>query len=101
MSIEALDFDWLFQNDNCKTLLEVLANDANSIVLTRHSIKVFVELMWEYYQPAIMKYMFLPYIIYLVIINYNAGHLIGSYLELIEKQNEKGYVDNQAEDNLR
>lgn len=49
VSIEALDFDWLFENDNAKTLLDLLANDANSIVLTRHSIKVFVELMWEYY----------------------------------------------------
>jgi len=49
VSIEALDFDWLFVNDNCKTMLEILANDANSMVLTRHSIKIFVELMWEYY----------------------------------------------------
>jgi len=48
-----------------------------------------------------MKYMFFPYLLYLAIICYNAGHLIGAYLELIEKQNEKGYVEDKAEDHLR
>ena len=37
--------------------------------------------MWEHYQPAIAKYMFLPYCLYLIIINYISGSLIGNYLE--------------------
>ena len=29
VTVEALDFDWVFENDNAKTLLSVLANDAS------------------------------------------------------------------------
>lgn len=81
VTVEALDFDWLFENENAKTLLQLLASDANSSTLTRKSIKIFIELMWEHYQPAISKYMFFPYCIYLCIINYNSGALMGDYLD--------------------
>jgi hypothetical protein len=37
-----------------------------------------------------MKYMFFPYVLYLLIINYNAAVLVGNYLELLNKQNSNG-----------
>ena len=50
VTIEALDFDWLFENDNAKTLLDILGGeDVNREVLTEKSIKIFVEKMWEFY----------------------------------------------------
>ena len=100
VTIEALDFDWLFINDNCKNLLEVLSSDANCEVLTRRSIKIFIQLMWDHYQPAITKYMFFPYCIYLIIINYVSGVLIGNYLEMIDKQAGKAYQKNFTKDDI-
>ena len=46
-----------------------------------------------------MKKMLLPYIIYLIIINYVSGVLIGNYLEMIDKQADVHYHKNfsQAE----
>ena len=49
VKVEALDFDWLFDGDNAKTLLRVLANDANDFALTQRSIKMFIELMWSHF----------------------------------------------------
>jgi hypothetical protein len=34
VKVQALDMDWLFENDNAKILIALLANDANSAVLT-------------------------------------------------------------------
>jgi len=42
VTVEALDFDWVFENDNAKTLLAVLANDASDLALTRRSIRIFI-----------------------------------------------------------
>ena len=42
VTVEALEFDWVFENDNAKTLLSVLANDASDRALTRRSIRTFI-----------------------------------------------------------
>jgi len=62
--VRVLDFDFLFQNENSNSMITVLSK-ANSKVLTRKSIKAFVKLMWQEYQPAIIRKVFLPYLIYL------------------------------------
>jgi hypothetical protein len=49
VQISALDFDWIFQENNASTLLSLLANDANNEVLTKRSIKIFIDLMWGHY----------------------------------------------------
>ena len=62
--IRVLDFDFLFQNENSNSMITVLSK-ANSKVLTRKSIKAFVKLMWQEYQPAIIRKVFTPYLLYL------------------------------------
>jgi len=44
-----LDFDWLFQNNNSKSLIGMLADHSNTRVYTRNSIKAFITLMWKEY----------------------------------------------------
>jgi len=63
--VRVLDFDFLFQNENSNSMITVLSQ-ANSKVLTRKSIKAFVKLMWQEYQPAIIRKVFSPYLIYLL-----------------------------------
>lgn len=40
--IEAMDMDWLFQHDNSKLLINMLAEDAELAALTRKPIKIFI-----------------------------------------------------------
>lgn len=70
VKVQALDMDWLFENDNAKILIELLANDANSAVLTEKTISTFIQLMWAKYQPAIIRRVFIPYLVYLGIVCY-------------------------------
>lgn len=49
VQIEALDFDWIFHGDNAKVLLSLLSSSANTKVLTRKTIKTFIDLMWAHY----------------------------------------------------
>ena len=44
VQIEALDLDWIFSGDNAKTLLKILASDANNASLTKKTIKIFIDL---------------------------------------------------------
>jgi len=42
--------DWLFENDNAKTIMSALASeDSNAKVLTMDAITVFLDLAWEVY----------------------------------------------------
>jgi hypothetical protein len=60
----------------------LLATEANNEVLTKKSIKTFVDLLWKHYQPKIIKFIFFPYLIYLWSVSCLSGHLVGPYLQL-------------------
>ena len=83
VQIEALDLDWIFQGDNAKTLLKILASDANNAALTKKTIKIFVDLMWSKYQQAIIRYIFIPYIAYLVCLSQLAGSVAGEFVDIL------------------
>jgi hypothetical protein len=80
VQIEALDMDWIFNGDNANMLLEALANDANSAVLTKKSIRIFIDLMWGEYQGAIIKHIFVPYVVYLCALSQLAGYVSGEFI---------------------
>ena len=47
VSVEALDQDWLFVNNNGKRLIDLLVADNTNInVLGMKSVKVFIDLLW-------------------------------------------------------
>jgi hypothetical protein len=47
VSVEACEFDWLFEGDNVETLITILVKSANPEVLTTQTIKMFIEYMWD------------------------------------------------------
>jgi len=50
VSIEALEFDWVFVNNNAEHLMRILdANKNNMQVLTTKPIKMFIDFMWSHY----------------------------------------------------
>lgn len=90
VTVEALDFDWIFECENAKTLLAILANDASDLALTRRSIRIFIQLMWSKYQSKIIYYIFYPYCLYLFIICFLSGHLVGRFLDSLSAKDDLG-----------
>jgi hypothetical protein len=94
VGVKALDLDWIFVGDNAKNLLSLLASDADPAILSKKSMRIFIEVMWEYYQKAIIIYIFLPYILYLSLLSYLGGNLVGPFINSF-------YDDLTDEDNYR
>lgn len=80
VQIEAIDFDWIFYGENAERLIGMLAEDASDAVFTKKSIRMFISIMWENYQGAIIKNIFLPYTLYLCLLSYLAAGLIGDFI---------------------
>ena len=66
--------DWIFYEDNSKILLEILSEGStNEKVLTKKSIRIFINFMWKHYQSAIVKKIFFPYVLYLLLLTILSG----------------------------
>jgi hypothetical protein len=83
LQVETLDFDWIFKKNNAKTLIKLLGEEDSEIFLSK-SIKVFIEFMWTYYQPIIMKKIFVPFLVYLTCFIYLISSVAGDYLKRIK-----------------
>jgi len=73
VAIEAVDFDWIFRDDNAKTLILLLTQFGRKKLYKAESLRIFIELMWQYYQPAIIKWVFIPYLVYMITMIYIAS----------------------------
>ena len=76
--------DWIFFEDNAKTLLEILSESSNEKVLTQKSIRIFINFMWKYYQSAIIKKIFVPYVAYLIVLLILSGVTVKRYCEMFD-----------------
>ena len=63
-------------------------------VLVYKNIKAFVELLWSKYQPCIIKKVFLPFIIYMIIFIYISSFLGVDLVSRYDRElNHIGVVD--------
>ena len=97
MIIEALDFDWIFHEDNAKTFLRLLAIKSNHQIMNKKSIKIVIELMWSHYKPSIIKYIFFPYILYLASLSTIASAYCGTLI-FLDQANVKTHILMDEED---
>ena len=67
VTTQALDFDWIFEEDNATRFVKILNNSADDKFLDKKSIKVLIELLWNYYKPIIVGSEFMPYCIYTIL----------------------------------
>lgn len=91
VKIQALDMDWLFHEDNFTTMLAYLADSDNDSILTALQIRVCIDFVWTFYQRAIIKFIFIPYILYLQLISQISGSLAAEYIESLH-----GDMEDQA-----
>lgn len=83
IKVEAIDLDWIFQHENTKNFIMLLAQCEQSEIFLQKSIRVFVEIIWEQYQPAIIKAIFLPYCVYLLLLVSLTSKYAGEFLDLM------------------
>ena len=84
VSIEAVDFDWIFEGDNAKQFIMLLANNARSKIYIQKSVRVFISLIWERYQKEIVKKIFIPYCVNMMIILYLISYQVGELLDSLD-----------------
>ena len=90
VDVEAIDFDWIFigskenNTSNAKNLLILLNNQEDGELFLQKGIKIFIDLVWEKYQAAIVKKVFVLYLIYLAFFVYLASNVAGTYMNQIE-----------------
>ena len=80
--------DWIFYENNSEKLLSILSDCTNEKVLTKKSIKIFINFMWKYYQKAIIYKIFCPYVVYLVLITFLSGSTVRAYGEMFDDDGE-------------
>lgn len=61
----------------------LLAQCESPDIFLQKSIRVFVEIIWEQYQPAIIKSIFTPYCLYLVLLVLLTSKYAGEFLDLM------------------
>lgn len=55
VKVSAISFDWVFDGDNCQNLILYLVNHGDSSLFKTKSIKTFILLLWDKFQPVIVK----------------------------------------------
>jgi len=63
---EAIDFDWMFEGDNMANMIKMLTKQNNPSLYVSKSINVFIDLIWEKYSSSIKRWVFIPYMVYLL-----------------------------------
>ena len=66
ITVQSLDFDWIFEGDNTFRLIDLLHREANDEVFNQFSIQVFLDLLWEHYFWPIFSHEFLLFVAYLL-----------------------------------
>ena len=88
VKVEAIDFDWVFEGNNCKTLIKLLAMKSESKLLATKSVRSFIMLMWhKYYQKAIIRTIFLKFVIFMFIYIILATYYAGTFIDKIALDN--------------
>ncbi|CAI2381450.1 unnamed protein product [Moneuplotes crassus] len=67
VSIKGIEFDWIFQGDNCHQFLKDLSGSQNINLFGQDIIRDIILFQWKYFKEVIILKLFIPYIIYFVL----------------------------------
>ena len=65
-TVEAVEFDWIFNDDYGKEFLVTLANIEDISIFSVEIIKNIVMFMWRYYRKAIAVWIMIPFLFYFI-----------------------------------
>lgn len=86
ITISVINFDWIFEGNNCEQFVNLLVDKAKFKVFKQKSVRSFINLLWKNYQPRIVKMIFFPYCVYVAIQLVCTTGIAGYYFSIIEKQ---------------
>ena len=70
--------------------MRLLTSQENTKMFIQKSIRIFIDLMWEVYQPVIVKWVFIPYLVYLFAFVFLCSSIAGNYLKLLDPDSQTG-----------
>ena len=73
VTIKALDFNWIFENNNAMSLIKMLSDNGTGDLFVTKSFSILIDFLWAQYQPRIIKFIFAPYMIYILMYAYVAS----------------------------
>ena len=77
--------DWLFDHNNAETLIEMISDVQGKEALTTPPVRHFVSMMWSRFQPRIVAYVFVPYLVYLFLIFTLSGSVVNTFMKTREE----------------
>ena len=93
VSVEAIDFDWIFLGENAESFLKLLTQQNQGRLFIQNSIRIFIELLWQKYQQAIVMKIFVPYLTYMFLFVYLTSSKAGDYLDYMDSHEEESTFD--------
>ena len=96
ISVEAIDLDWIFMNDNSENLIMLLQNYGKGEIFNSKVLRIFIDIIWTKYQPQLIIWVLIPFIIYLYCFVVLASLKAGPYLDkllIIEQPGMREYLD--------
>lgn len=78
IELKVLEFDWVFRGDSAKMFIEELATTPNDNIFTVESIQTSIRFLWDFYQPEIIKKIYIPYMVYFLSFVLYASAIYGS-----------------------
>jgi len=64
VSIKGIEFDWIFQGENCDRFLKDLCGSSNINLFGQDIVRDIILFQWKYFKEVIILKLFIPYIIY-------------------------------------
>ena len=77
--------DWLFDHNNAEVFISMISAIQGKDALTKPPIRHFVRMMWSRFQPRIVSYVFVPYMIYLALICVLSGSVVNTFMKTREE----------------
>ena len=67
--------------NNAKNLILMLKEFSDKQLYISKSFKMFINFMWEVYQPEILKKVFIPFVVYMISFCFMASVCTGDFLD--------------------
>lgn len=95
MTLQCLDFDWMFKSFfdngtekfNAEIVIDLLNNEQiDTDLFKQTSFRIFIDMMWRYYRKKIVYERFMPFLFYLITMNFTViyGQELIDELKLID-----------------
>ena len=70
-----LEFNWIFSGQNAAKFVSALAETDNDEIFATQQVRVLIEFLWVGYREAILKQLFYPFVVYMIMFSFYVTYL--------------------------